>query len=108
MSAGSAFTTPGEPREEAAIRDQAWIGDAVLALFARRWILENTPESADRAALFIRMTSNRFLTAFGEPTRVEARIGRVYEAEGEAAANALIESTLLPLFKKQNAGVGRR
>jgi hypothetical protein len=108
MSAGSAFTTPGEPREEAAIREEAWIGDAVLALYARSWILENTPETADRTALFIRMTSNRFLTAFGEPTRVEARIGRVYAEGGLPAAFALLDETILPLFKKQNAFEGRR
>jgi hypothetical protein len=108
MSAGSAFTIPGEPREEAAIREEAWIGDAVLALYARRWLLENTPQDADRTDLFIRMTSNRFLTAFGEPTRVEARIGRVYEEGGLSAAFALLDETILPLFKKQNAGVARR
>jgi hypothetical protein len=54
------------------------------------------------------MTSNRFLTAFGEPTRVEARIGRVYEEGGLSAAFALLDETILPLFKKQNAGVARR
>ncbi|HNX04211.1 MAG TPA: hypothetical protein PKI32_01845 [Opitutales bacterium] len=108
MSAGSRFTAPGEPLDDGLIRDQAWIGDAILALYARRWLLANTPASADRPALFIRLTSNRFLSAFGEPTKVEARIGRIYEEKGEQAAFAFIEENILPLFKKQNAGVGRR
>lgn len=101
------FSSP-EPSDEGLLRQQAWIGDAVLALYARRWILAHTPEGADRTELFIRMTCNHFLSAFGEPTRVEARIGRLYEARGEQAAFAYLEDTLLPLFKKQNSGVGRR
>ena len=98
----------GEPDDIAVLRAQAWIGDAVLALFARRWILAHSPASADRTDLFKRMTSNRFLSAFGEPTRVEAKIGRIYEVSGEQAAFDHIENNILPLYKKQTSPQGRR
>ena len=53
-------------------RNFAWVGDAVLALFARRWILEQTNiSSKERAKVFQAMTSNEFLSHFGEPTRIE-------------------------------------
>jgi len=84
------------------LRESAWIGDAVLSLWARRWILtqpEIKPER--RAEVFISMTSNHFLSAFGEPTRVEARIGDIYEREGEDAACRWMDEMLLPVFKKQ-------
>ncbi|MBN1403963.1 MAG: hypothetical protein JW942_05795 [Opitutales bacterium] len=104
MSDGKAeLTVPPEPSDYALIREQAWIGDAVLGLFARRWIVANCPSSADRSDLFRRMTCNQFLTAFGEPTHVEARIGRVYEAHGLAAAFEYMEREILPLFVKQEA-----
>lgn len=83
-------------------RTKAWIGDAVLALFAREWILgQKGIPSAERAEVFRRMTSNQFLTSIGEPTRMEAEIGRVYEREGLEAAFNFIASTFLPVFKKQ-------
>jgi hypothetical protein len=97
-----------ESDEIAILREKAWIGDAVLALYARRWIVANAPKNADRTELFKRLTSNQFLSGLGEPTKVEARIGRVYEKEGEAAAFAFIEETILPLFLRQNAPKGRR
>jgi dsRNA-specific ribonuclease len=37
----------------------------------------------------------------GNATAVEARIGRIYEAEGLEAAFAWIESELVPLHEKQ-------
>ncbi|NQY31742.1 MAG: hypothetical protein HRT56_01060 [Coraliomargarita sp.] len=85
-------------------RTQAWIGDAVLALFARKWIL-NQPEikPKQRAELFIRMTSNKFLSAVGEPTAMEAEIGVIYESDGIEAAFSHIEQKFVPLFKKQQA-----
>ena len=97
-----------EPNDLGLVREQAWIGDAVLALYARRWILAKEPKNADRTDLFKKMTSNQFLTAFGEPTRVEARIGRIYEADGEAAAFNYIEETILPLYRKHRACTSRR
>lgn len=85
-------------------RDEAWIGDAVLALFAREWILKAPSiKSDERAEAFIQMTSNQFLSSVGEPTAMEAEIGRIYEAEGLEAAFTHIEATYVPLFKKQQA-----
>jgi len=83
-------------------RTKAWIGDAVLALFARQWILRQENISAqDRAAVFVQMTSNRFLSALGEPTAMEAEIGLVYEEEGLQAAFDYIEAKFVPIFRKQ-------
>jgi hypothetical protein len=62
------------------LREEAWIGDAVLALFVRGWLLTVTSRemsTAQRAALFELFASNQFLSNFGEPTRVEAEIGRL-------------------------------
>ncbi|MGB0416921.1 MAG: hypothetical protein ACPGKS_08735 [Coraliomargarita sp.] len=85
-------------------RTKAWIGDAVLALFARKWILEQSDiKPKQRSDFFIRMTSNKFLSAIGEPTAMEAAIGVIYETQGLEAAFAHIEATFVPLFKKQQA-----
>jgi hypothetical protein len=86
---------------ERALRDQAWVGDAVLALYARRWLLRHTPQrmsDADRQQLFELFVSNQFLSAFGEPTQVEATIGRKFEQEGLLAAFTHIEKSLLESF----------
>jgi len=83
------------------ILEEAWIGDAVLCLYCRRRILEK-----DRVLdgdKFTRMTSNQFLTAFGDPSEVEAEIGRVYTDEGLEAAFAWIETRLMPKFDKREA-----
>ena len=79
--------------------EQAWIGDAVLTLYARRRILREGLGIDNAKA--IRMTSNQFLQITGEATMVEARIGRIYAERGEEAAFAWIEETLLPVFEKQ-------
>ncbi|MEO0508359.1 MAG: ribonuclease III domain-containing protein [Verrucomicrobiota bacterium] len=85
-------------------RNQAWIGDAVLALYARKWILQQAAIGPkERAEVFIRMTSNKFLSAIGEPTAMEAEIGQVYENDGLEAAFTHIEEKFVPLFKKQQA-----
>ena len=92
-------------------RDLAWIGDAVLALYARQWLLQQPKHPLfTRQQLFIRLTSNAFLQALGEPTAVEARIGVVYRDKGLQAAFDYIEETLCPLFEKHisNAAKGRR
>ncbi len=81
------------------LRDQAWIGDAVLALYARLKILREDGRLDGEKA--VRMSSNQFLAAFGEPTAVEAAIGRVFAAGGLDAAFVHIESTLIPLFTRQ-------
>jgi dsRNA-specific ribonuclease len=85
-------------------RTQAWIGDAVLALFAREWILHAPQIKAEeRHDAFIRMTSNKFLSAIGEPTAMEAEIGVIYESEGLQAAFDHIEEKFVPMFTKQLA-----
>ena len=78
---------------------EAWIGDAVLSLFARRKILGE--RGAISSEQFERMTSNQFLAAFGDPSSVEARIGRVYTEAGIDAAFAWIEANLVPLYQRQ-------
>lgn len=81
------------------VRCDAWIGDAVLSLFAREWLLRECGETdGDRERA---MTNNQFLAAFGNPTEVEARIGRMYRDEGMDAAFAWIESTIMPVFLAQ-------
>lgn len=82
-------------------REAAWIGDAVLALFARQFVLRER-DSMD-GEWFTRLTSNEFLSAFGNPTRVEASIGRIYMEGGLEAAFAWMDANLIPLFRKQSA-----
>ena len=85
--------------DEAALtqeREEAWVGDAVLALYVREWLLRNK-QSLDGEA-FIRFTSNDFLRLQGNPTSVEAEIGRVYQEHGLAAGFAWIEEKLLDRF----------
>ena len=82
-------------------REAAWIGDAVLALFAREFVLRE--RGCMDGVWFTHLTSNEFLSAFGNPTNVEARIGEIYRSEGLSAAHAHIEKEFLPLFRKQIA-----
>lgn len=88
--------------DETEKRTKAWIGDAILALFAREWILKQKGiEPGSRIEVFTKMTSNRFLACLGEPTLVEAKIGRAYESEGLDGAYRYIEDEILPVFEKQ-------
>ena len=88
--------------DETEKRTKAWVGDAVLALFAREWILDqNVIERSNRIEVFTALTSNQFLACIGEPTLVEARIGKVYGAEGLQAAFDYIQREVLPVFEKQ-------
>jgi len=89
--------------KERRMREDAWLGDAVLALHARIYLLD-TYGGIDADA-FKRLTSNDFLAGLGlgSPTAVEARIGRLYREEGPEAARAFIVETLLPHFKKREA-----
>ena len=80
-------------------REEAWVGDAVLALFARQYVLRER-NSMD-GEWFTRLTSNDFLSAFGNPTRVEASIGKLYLAGGLTAAFAWMDAELIPVFRKQ-------
>lgn len=83
-----------------ALREDAWLGDAVLSLYARSWILKNQ-RKMDGVSLQ-RFTSNQFLCCFGQPTAVEAEIGVIYREKGLDAAFTHIEQKLLPLFLRQS------
>ena len=61
-------------------REEAWVGDAVLALFVRRLILKE--QGKMDGEMFIRCTSNDFLRNIGNPTSVEALIGGSMKARG--------------------------
>lgn len=88
--------------EQGELKSDAWIGDAVLTLFAREWILEKGEMAfSERSSLFTDMTSNSFLRAFGEPTKIEAKIGQVYSRDGLEASYEWIEKNLVPVFEKQ-------
>lgn len=82
-------------------RANAWIGDAVLALFARQYVLRE--RKVMDGEWFTRMTSNEFLSAFGNPTKVEASIGKLFLEGGLDAAFAWMDAELVPLFRRQIA-----
>ncbi|MEO1856035.1 MAG: ribonuclease III domain-containing protein [Rubritalea sp.] len=77
-------------------RAEAWTGDAVLALYVREWILREF--GAMDGEMFVRFTSNDFLSCAGNPTSVEAQIGRVYATDGLQAGFDWIEKELHPKF----------
>ncbi len=83
------------------LQSDAWIGDAVLELYARSWVLRE--HGALDSEMKTRFTSNQFLNAIGAPTKVEAGIGVIYQAQGLEAAFAWIREHLEPLFLKQEA-----
>jgi 23S rRNA maturation mini-RNase III len=94
--------------EELEKRELAWVGDAVLSLFAREWILiHGAGLGGNRTELFRDLTCNQFLSSFGEPTAVEAKIGVLYQKEGLAAANAWLEKEFIPVFLKQQKNKGK-
>ncbi len=80
------------------ILEDAWLGDAVLALFARQRILSLGQGIDNEKA--IRMTSNKFLTILGDASEIEARIGALYKEKGLDAAFSYIETGIEPLFLK--------
>ena len=80
-------------------REEAWIGDAVLALYMRKLILKE--QGRMDGEMFVRCTSNDFLRNIGNATSVEALIGRIYDEEGLQAAFDWIEYQLLPVFRQQ-------
>lgn len=87
-------------------RQKAWVGDAVLGLYAREWILRAKGKMDGQ--LFARMTSNDFLATVGNPTAVEARIGVIYEDEGLEKAFEWIQEKLIPKFEAQERKRRRR
>lgn len=96
MARNSKLSHDAIDREQA----EAWIGDAVLALAVRKWILRTRDGRVDGEA-FARLTSNQFLSAWGQPTAVEARIGRLYAERGLDGVTEFVESEMVPLFWKQ-------
>ena len=81
-------------REVEGLRQEAWIGDAVLELYVREYILRQDASRND--ARRISLVRNSFLNQVGQPTRVEAEIGRRYQEGGLEAAYAWIEEQLEP------------
>ncbi len=79
---------------EERLRKEAWVGDAILALYVREWILAE--EGTINGKLFIEFTSNDFLRRTGNATGVEAQIGRTFKEGGLEAAYAWIEQNLKP------------
>lgn len=90
-----------EPHRLEILRTEAWIGDAVLALFVREWLIERRGSISSDA--FQALTSNEFLAHHGNPTDEEAAIGRIYRNEGLAAAYTHIERRLVPFFESRLA-----
>ena len=93
--------SPVKRKDEQLDREAAWVGDAVLALFARQFVLRER-KTMD-GEWFTRLTSNDFLSSFGNPTRVEASIGKLYQDGGLEVAFAWMDAHLIPLFRKQVA-----
>ena len=83
------------------LRQDAWIGDAVLELYARDWVLRH--HGVVDAVTKMRFTCNQFLNCVANPTKVEADIGVIYQREGLEAAFGWIREHLEPLFEKQEA-----
>lgn len=94
------------PDEPKVLQAKAWIGDAVLALCVREWLLQQ--DGRVSSAKFENLTSNAFLNTLGNPTKVEAEIGLVYEAEGLEAAREWIQDRIIPQFLKQERNRVRR
>ena len=87
------------PDSDPVARAQAWVGDAVLALYVREWILSFKGEID--GDFFVEVTSNNFLRLTGNATGVEAQIGRIYKADGLAAAYAWIDENLRPKMEQR-------
>lgn len=88
------------------MRAEAWVGDAILALYVREWILSFRKEIDGK--LFIEMTSNDFLRLTGNATGVEAQIGRVFKSDGLEGAYAWIEHHLRPRMEERLHVLRRR
>lgn len=83
------------------LRQDAWVGDAVLELYVRSWVLRE--HAKVDAEMKTRFTCNQFLNCVGNPTKVEADIGVIYQQQGLEAAFAWIRENLEPLFVRQEA-----
>lgn len=85
---------------------EAWVGDAVLELYARLRVLRDhgTLDAEETKHL----CSNQFLSAFGEPSAIEAEIGRAFEKDGLDGAFLFIERRLIPLYERQQENRRKR
>ncbi len=95
-----------QPNPRSILLQQAWLGDAVLALYVRERILSE--QGHLDGDLYTRMTSNHFLSSIGEPSAVEAEIGEHYRIGGLPAAYQFIEERLMPVFARQEANRRKR
>ena len=82
------------------------MGDAVLELYVRSWVLRERGKVD--AEMKTRFTCNQFLNCHGNPTKVEAKIGVIYQQQGLEAAFEWISQNLEPIFLKQEAARKRR
>ena len=99
--------TPVSPPTDPVVEQQlAWTGDAVLALWAREYILRTLGRLDTET--FLRLTAKSVLQSLGRPTRVEAEFGLVYQRQGLVAAFSYIEARLLPTFQRQEANRRRQ
>lgn len=105
-SADHPLTPVVPPSDPTAEQELAWVGDAVLGLWARERVLRERG-GIDTTA-FRHLTANEYLQGVARPTRVEAEVGLVYQSDGLAAAFAYIEARLLPTFAKQEANRRRQ
>ena len=94
------------PDQDPRVRAEAWVGDAILALYVREWILSFRKEIDGK--LFIEMTSNDFLRLTGNATGVEAEIGRVFKSDGLEGAYAWIGHHLRPRMEERLHVLRRR
>ncbi len=98
-----------DPENPLHVQERSWVGDAVLALVAREWILANGPKDfGGRSDYYRNLTSNDFLSTLGVPSKVEAELGNIYLAGGLDAARAAFDERFIPLFKKQELKRRRR
>jgi len=98
MDARKWLSMPKNAKREQILKE-AWIGDAVLCLYARLKILRE--DDVTDGPKEMRMTSNQFLSGWAEPSETEAEIGKIYEEEGLDAAFQWIEARLMPMFERQ-------
>lgn len=95
------MANPSQSESIDLLRQDAWVGDAVLELYVRSYILRL--HGKVDAEMKTRFTCNQFLNCVGNPTKVEADIGIIYQKSGLETAFAWIRENLEPLFIKQEA-----
>lgn len=95
------MANPSQSESIDQLRQDAWVGDAVLELYVRSYILRL--HGKVDAEMKTRFTCNQFLNCVGNPTKVEADIGIIYQKDGLDTAFAWIRENLEPLFIKQEA-----